>query len=82
MSIPDRIAVEFTRQEALVLWDFLFRCSDQAEGYSFVDPAEERMLWELEIRLQQQLNEVILDNEHYRRDVEIARDAVKKAFPD
>ncbi|MGD9648661.1 MAG: hypothetical protein AB7U73_23325 [Pirellulales bacterium] len=81
MTVPDRVAVEFTGEEALVLWSFLFRCSDQGE-YSFADPLEERMLWELEIRLQRQLTKVILDNPNYSQDLDCARKAVQTAFPD
>jgi hypothetical protein len=81
MTAPIRVSIDFTADEALVLWDFLFRCSDQGE-YAFADPSEERMLWELEKRLQPQLTKVIVDNPNYAQDLDSARKAVQTAFPD
>ena len=57
MLIPERIAVELTRNEALVLFEFLRRCDDENE-YSFVDQAEQRVLWDVECVLQKQLVEI------------------------
>jgi hypothetical protein len=57
MSLPEKIVVELTRQEALVLFEFLRRCDDE-EKYAFADQAEQRVLWDLECALQPQLVEV------------------------
>jgi hypothetical protein len=61
MESEDKIIVEFTRAEALVLWEFLQRC-DEAEKYEFMDQAEQRALWNLELRLQPQLTEMFDPN--------------------
>jgi hypothetical protein len=82
MDKSDRVVVEFTRQEALVLWEFLRRCDEEEIAFPFADPAEERMVWELEIRIQPQLNATILDNANYGEDLAQARDAVRNAFLD
>ena len=57
MPLPERIVVELTRCEALVLFEFLRRC-DEEEKYAFHDQAEQRVLWNLECLLQPQLAEV------------------------
>jgi hypothetical protein len=82
MNTVSRVVVEFTRQEALVLWEFLRRCDEEGVQFPFADPAEERMFWELELRIQPQLNAVIRDNPDYERDLAHARDAVLETFPD
>lgn len=61
MSLPEKIVVEFTRKEALVLFEFLRRCDDE-EKYAFADQAEQRVLWDLECTLESQLVEVFSDN--------------------
>jgi hypothetical protein len=57
MSLPDKITVELTRKEALVLYEYLRRRDDE-DRYVFADQAEQRVLWNLEIALQPQLPEV------------------------
>jgi ABC-type cobalt transport system substrate-binding protein len=57
MTTPEKIIIELTRTEALVLFEFLRR-SDDAGNYAFVDQAEQRVLWDLECSLQPQLSEV------------------------
>lgn len=84
MALPTRVIVELSGPEALVLWDFLFRCSDEGHGdYRVAEhSAEERVLWELEKRIQPQINEIILDNAKYDQDVANARAAIREAFAD
>jgi hypothetical protein len=57
MALPEKIAVELSRKEALVLFEFLRRCDDEGK-YEFADQAEQRVLWDLECALQPQLPEV------------------------
>ncbi len=57
MSLPEKVVVEFTRKEALVLFEFLRRCDDEGK-YAFADQAEQRVIWDLECALQPQLTEV------------------------
>jgi hypothetical protein len=57
MQSQEKIRVELSRQNALVLWAFLNRC-DEEDHYSWADQAEQRALWDLEILLQRQLPEI------------------------
>ncbi len=57
MLSPEIISVELTNREALVLFEFLRRCDDEG-SYSFVDQAEERVLWTVEGSLEKQLVEI------------------------
>jgi hypothetical protein len=57
MSLPEKVTVELTRKEALVLFEFLRRCDDEGK-YAFADQAEQRVLWDLEGALETQLVEV------------------------
>jgi len=51
------ISIELSKKEALVLFEYLRRCDDQ-DKYSFVDQAEERVLWTVEGALEKQLVEI------------------------
>jgi hypothetical protein len=53
----EKIKIELTRQEALVLFEYLHRCDDEGK-YVFADQAEQRVLWDLECVMQKQLVEV------------------------
>jgi hypothetical protein len=57
MSLPEKVVLELTRKESLVLFEFLRRSDDKGE-YAFVDQAEQRVLWDLEGKLERQLVEV------------------------
>jgi hypothetical protein len=61
MATPDRIIVEFTRAEALALFEYLRR-SDDTENYEFFDEAEQRVIWNLEGKLERQLGEIFDPN--------------------
>lgn len=61
MPLPAKITVELSRQEALVLFEYLRRCDDNGE-HVFADQAEQRVLWNLECVLQPQLVEVFAPN--------------------
>jgi len=58
MLSPETITVELTNKEALVLFEFLHRCDDE-DSYSFVDQAEQRVLWKVEGILEKQLVEIL-----------------------
>jgi hypothetical protein len=74
MELPEKITVELTRAEALVLFEFLRR-SDDAEKYEFLDPAEQRVVWTLEGKIESQLVEVFDPN--YGKLLSAAWDAVR-----
>lgn len=57
MDSPERITIELTNKEALVLFEYLRRCDDE-DTYYFADQAEERVLWTLEGHLQVKLPEI------------------------
>lgn len=61
MSIPDKVVVDLTRKDALVLFEYLRRCDD-AESYSFADQVEQRVLWNLECVLEKSLHEIFDPN--------------------
>jgi hypothetical protein len=76
MLSPERITIELTNKQALVLFEFLRRCDDQ-DGYSFADQAEQRVLWDVEIILQKQLAEI--RSPDYGRYLHEAREKVRDA---
>lgn len=57
MDESAKLTVDLTRQEALVLFDYLRRCDDEGR-YSFADQAEQRVLWNLECILEKTLPEI------------------------
>jgi hypothetical protein len=74
MLSPEKITVELTSREALVLFEFLSRCDDEGK-YSFVDQAEERVLWTVEGSLEKQLVEIFSPD--YMVFLKEARDQVR-----
>jgi hypothetical protein len=74
MDSQRKIIIELTRSHALVLWDYLFRCDDE-QNYRFLDQAEQRALWDLEIAIQPQLPEIC--DPEYRTIIAAARDEMR-----
>lgn len=72
--MSNKITIQLTEQEALILFDYLRRCDDEGR-YSFADQAEERVLWTLEGELEKALP-VIFDP-RYREHLEAARAQVR-----
>ena len=70
----DKITVELSRSEALVLFEFLRRCDEEIR-YEFRDQAEQRVLWNLECALEPQLKEVF--DPAYREIVKAAWDEIR-----
>jgi hypothetical protein len=62
MTLPDKITVELSRAEALVLFEYLRRCDDDGGQYAFIDQAEQRAVWNLECVVQRQLPEIFASN--------------------
>lgn len=71
---PDEVIVTLTKSEAVVLFDFCSRFSDQGT-LSIEDQAEERALWNLEALLERLLPELFLPD--YREEVASARDQLR-----
>ena len=74
MSSPEKITIEISSKEALVLFEFLRRCDDN-DAYSFVDQAEQRVLWRIEGILEKQLVEIF--SSRYGELLKEARDQVR-----
>jgi len=70
----DEVTVTLTRSEALVLFDFCSRFSDQG-NLSIEDQAEQRALWNLQALLQRLLPELFLPD--YRERVASAKDQLR-----
>ena len=74
----DKINLELTSNEALVLFDLLSRFSDsEKDEVVFEDQSERRVLWDMQCMLEAQLLEPF--KEDYRKKLEKARDAIRDA---
>ncbi|GAB2647657.1 hypothetical protein GCM10009743_23890 [Kribbella swartbergensis] len=71
----DEISVDLSRDQALVLFDWLARTSEAGEPVGFVDQAEQRALWDLEACLEALLPEVLAAD--YQVRLRLARDKVR-----
>ena len=69
------ITIALTRDEAVVLFDWLARTSKADEPARFVDQAEQRVLWDLEAALESNLLEPLQSD--YRLLVASARDRIR-----
>lgn len=50
------VTLTLTRDQAVVLFEWLARCNEE-EGFGIEDPAEQRVLWDLEASLESTLVE-------------------------
>ena len=74
MGEEEEIKISLTKDEALVLFEFLFRFSD-TEKLNIEHQAEERALWNLECSLEKILVEPFKDD--YLELLETARERLK-----
>lgn len=63
MLSPEKITIELSNAEALVLFEFLHRFDDE-DTYRFADQAEERVLWSVAGMLEKQLVEIFSPDYH------------------
>jgi len=68
------ITIELTEDQALVFFDWLVRFNER-DGAHFADRAEERVLWDLESSLEEQLAATLAAD--YQARLSTARDAVR-----
>lgn len=52
-----KINIELTKEEAIVLFEFLCRFNESDDSSRFEDQAEQRVLWDIECILEKELSE-------------------------
>ncbi len=62
MQKKDKLLLELTKEEAIVLFDWLFRFNEKEKQDFFHDQAEERVLWNMEASLEKVLPEILSTN--------------------
>ena len=70
----EKVIIELSKSEALVLFEFLYRTSDD-DSLTMADQAEQRALWNLESVLEKALAEPFLPN--YKELLDQAKERVK-----
>ncbi|MGD7708307.1 hypothetical protein [Microlunatus sp. Y2014] len=71
----DEVSVGLSRDQALVLFEWLARTGAGDQPASFEDQAEQRVLWDLEAALEKVLTEPFKSD--YRERLEVARSRVR-----
>lgn len=71
----DKVLLELTNEEAVVLLDWLSRFNEGERSDLFQDQAEERVLWDMEASLEQVISETFNDN--YTEILSKAREKVR-----
>ncbi len=71
----DEILIRLSKSEALVLFEWLSRTETQNRPASFVDGAEQRVMWDLTAMLERQLQEPL--STRYDELLTLARAAVR-----
>lgn len=69
-----RILIELTKEEALVLHDWLFRFNESEKVDLILNQAEQRILWDMEACLEREVSETFQDN--YEALLKVARDSL------
>lgn len=75
MKASDKISFDLSKDEALVLFEFLARFNKEPRANVFEDQAEERVLWHLEALLERQLLEPF--DPSYAKLLQEARDRLR-----
>lgn len=75
--MADDIAIQLSRDQALVLFEWLARTGAADQPAAFEDQAEQRVLWDLEASLESVLTEPL--REDYRQLVATARARLRDA---
>lgn len=58
----NKVLLELTKEEAIVLLDWLSRFNEDEKSKFFQDQAEERVLWNMEASLEKTISEVFESN--------------------
>lgn len=75
--MADDISIDLSRDQALVLFEWLARTSAADQPVTYEDQAEQRALWDLEASLESVLTEPL--REDYRQCVDAARARLRDA---
>ncbi len=73
--MKDELSITLTKDEALVLFDFLARFNETDHADIFEDQAEQKSLWIIEGQLEKQLTEPFLPN--YKEIINEARNKIR-----
>jgi hypothetical protein len=73
--VADEISLGLSRDQSLVLFEWLARTGNAGEPVGFEDQAEQRVLWDLEAAREAALTEPL--NADYRAKLEAARGRVR-----
>ena len=71
----NQINIGLTKDEAIVLFEYLGRFNEKEDESLFEDQAEQRVLWDIECILEKELSEPFQEN--YADVVELARKNVR-----
>jgi hypothetical protein len=71
----DKVNIELTKEEAIVLFEFLSRFNENDNLSRFEDQSEQRVLWNVECILEKQLSEPFRAD--YQKIVKKAREVVR-----
>ena len=74
-AVADDISIGLSRDQALVLFEWLARTGASDQPAEFEDQAEQRVLWDLEAVLESVLTEPL--NADYRQRLDAARGRVR-----
>ncbi len=71
----NKVNIELTKEEAIVLFEYLGRFNENDNLEKFEDQAEQRVLWDIECILEKELSEPFRAD--YQEIVKKAREAVR-----
>jgi hypothetical protein len=71
----EKVSIELTKEEAIVFYEFLCKFNENEDLSRFEDQAEQRVLWDIECKLEKELSEPLRAD--YKEIVKKARDKVR-----
>jgi len=77
MTDQHDVTLTVTKDEALVLFEFLARFNETDHPDIFEDQAEQRVLWDIECLLEQQLSEPFRLDYDYKSIIDEARNKIR-----
>ena len=74
-KVKDQLNIELTKDEAIVLFEFLGRFNEKEDDNLFEDQSEQRVLWNIECILEKELSEPF--KKDYNDILKLARENVR-----